>query len=314
LNKGIAIAGLPPAIPSKPGAPQECIFLPATYAGRRDGIMTGIFPRLGSGILPPLGIAMLLLFCAGCSDIPGTGQETPGPTGTVPGLSDDSCSFDRLIADSDVQFTTGDSCYFTTHNPVGFLSDLRMHPDSQVMILDVPDNWITHADVERLMQEIDSADPAAPVMSPLSSYWPFNQTSTAGNEALFLIEGYRKGKYPPALCSLYYFHPDRDEVRSWWETYGKWDYPEEREAVRIVQEAYPDLKGYPADSFPVRSIRTERAPEGWYVAFIQEGSGVPVISARCYCVGNDRNVTLTGAVNQSVMVMVPDFSSKRCGQ
>jgi hypothetical protein len=98
------------------------------------------------------------------------------------------------------------------------LNDLRMHPHQPVSVLDVPDGWITLHDAELLMQEIDSPEPAAPVVSPISSYFPFNQSSTVGNEALFLLEGYRNGKYPPALCSLYYFKPNRSEVRFWWNT------------------------------------------------------------------------------------------------
>lgn len=263
-------------------------------------------------ILPGVMVIALLLCCAGClttsQDAPKNGvspDNTPGETG-------EQCTFDLLAELSERHLTQGDACYFNSHTPAEFLNDLRKHPGVQVMVLDVPRDWITHSDVEHLMQEIDSTAPAAPVVSPLSSYRPFNQTSTAGNEALYLIEGYRAGKYPPALCSLHYFHPDKDEVQSWWETYGRWNYPEEREAIRLIKEAYPDLKGYPADTFPVKSIRTERAPDGWYVAFIQEGSGVPIISARCYCVGNDRSVMLMGTANQSVMVMVPEFSPKTC--
>jgi hypothetical protein len=130
----------------------------------------------------------------------------------------------------------------------------------------------------------DSDEPAAPVVSPISSYWPFNQTSTVGNEALFLLEGYRTGKYPPAFCSLYFFQPNRTGIRSWWNTYGKLNLTDEREAIRIVHNTYPELEVYPSDELPPRSIRTEKAPGGWYVAFIQEGSGLPILSAQCYYV------------------------------
>jgi len=194
-----------------------------------------------------------------------------------------------------------------------FLDDLRMHPLVPVTVLDIPDGWITKGDVALLMQEIDSEDPAAPVISPLSSYWPFNQTSTVGNEALFLIEGYRTGKYPPRLCSLYYFRPDRSEVRLWWESYGRPGRIEEQDAIRALQRTYPDLLSYPSDGLPPRSIRTEVADDGWYIAFIQEGSGLPILSARCYHVANDGATRLTGMVNQSIMVLPADFSPKRCG-
>jgi len=269
--------------------------------------------RRKKAILACVFMVALLLCGSGCLSKSHAEARTQVSANITPGQTAGECSFGWLAGLSEDRITQGDACYFNSHTPLEFLNDLRVHPGVQVMVLDVPDNWITHADVEHLMQEIDSTEPAAPVVSLFSSYRPFNQTSTVGNEALYLIEGYRHGKYPPALCSLYYFHPDKDEVRSWWEAYGRWDYPEEREAIRIIKDVYPELERYPADTFPVKSIRTERAPEGWYVAFIQEGSGVPIISARCYCVENDRNVTLVGMVNQSIMVMVPDFSPKTCG-
>jgi hypothetical protein len=180
------------------------------------------------------------------------------------------------------------------------------------MVPVVPDGWITLHDAELLMQEIDSEEPAAPVVSPVSSYWPDNQTSTAGNEALFLLEGYRTGKYPPGLCSLYYFKPDKREVRLWWNTSGNQGPIDEQDAIRILRNMYPGFIFYPSNELPPKSVRTEKAHDGWYVAFIQEGSGVPIISARCYHVANDQTVRLTGIVNQS-MVLPQDFSPSRCG-
>ena len=267
---------------------------------------------VSSGSLPVCLILALVLVSAGCTGSPGTLPDATVLTGG-PGVPGNACTFDRLTGNSDKQMEPVDSCYFHLHTPVEFLNDLHTHPDCQVTVIDVPDNWIIHDDVQLLMQLIDSPDPAAPVVSPLSSYRPFDQTSTVGNEALFLIEGYRTGEYPPDLCSLYYFHPNRTEVRSWWETYGKKDIPDEREAVRILQNACPGLKGYPSTTFAGRSVRTEKAADGWYVAFIQHGSGVPIISARCYLVGDDRTVTPTGTVNQSIMVMPQDFSPRLCG-
>jgi hypothetical protein len=181
------------------------------------------------------------------------------------------------------------------------------------MVLDVPDDWITLQDAVLLMKEIDSKDPAAPVVSPLSSYWPISETSTVGNEALFLLEGYRTGKYPPALSSLYYFNPDRTGMRSWGDSYGKLGLIDDQDAIRILENTYPDLFAYPSDGLPPRSIKTEQVPEGWYVAFIQEGSGLPILSARCYYIGNDKRSQLTGMVNESIMILPQDFSPQRCG-
>lgn len=268
-------------------------------------------------ILPLLFLLAALLLSAGCiGSSPSSPDPVPGttvPSGTATSPAADTCTFDHLIGDAEVHLSHGDSCYFNTHTPIDFLNDLRMHPDRPVMVLDGPDDWITLHDVDLLMQEIDSTEPAAPVVSPISSYWPFNQTSTVGNEALFLIEGYRTGKYPPALCSLYYFKPDRTEVRTWWDASGKQGFIDAQDAIRILQETYPDLVGYPSGGLPPRSIRTEQAPDGWYIAFIQEGSGLPILSARCYYVGNNQTTRLTGMVNQSIMVLLGDFSPKRCG-
>lgn len=173
----------------------------------------------------PIPIFVLLaafMLSAGCTGpspaVPETGDGAAFPSGTIAGTSADSCSFDHLVGNAEVHLSEGDSCYFGTHTPIEFLNDLRMHPHQPVMVLEVPSGWITRDDAELLMHVIDSEEPAAPVVSPVSSYWPFNQTSTVGNEALFLIEGYRAGKYPPDLCSLYYFKPNRTEVRSWWNT------------------------------------------------------------------------------------------------
>jgi hypothetical protein len=207
-----------------------------------------------------------LLLSAGCTGTsptrPDTGPGTALPSGTATVTSAGTCTFDDLIGNAETHFIRGDSCYFRTHTPMDFLEDLRMHPYDPAMVLDVPDGWITLRDAELLMQEIDSDEPAAPVVSPISSYWPFHQTSTVGNEALFLLEGYRAGTYPPVLCSLYYFTPNRTEVRSWWNTYGKQGRIDEGDAIRILRNAIPDLRTYPSDALPPRSVRAKQAPEG----------------------------------------------------
>lgn len=271
--------------------------------------------RLTRGILILILLTAALL-ASGCSTsspaLTDPGSGTPVRSGTTP-CPADNCTGADSNRTGVASLSKENSCYFSTHGPMDFLDDLRMHPLVPVTVLDIPDGWITKGDVALLMQEIDSEDPAAPVISPLSSYWPFNQTSTVGNEALFLIEGYRTGKYPPRLCSLYYFRPDRSEVRLWWESYGRPGRIEEQDAIRALQRTYPDLLSYPSDGLPPRSIRTEVADDGWYIAFIQEGSGLPILSARCYHVANDGATRLTGMVNQSIMVLPADFSPKRCG-
>lgn len=102
-------------------------------------------------------------------------------------------------------------------DPVAFLDLLVEHPGATFSVTAPPPaDWISASDVEVLMQRIDSDKPAALVCSAASSYAPRGETSTEGREALFLIEGLREGTYPPRLCSVHYFYPDRDEYRTWW--------------------------------------------------------------------------------------------------
>ena len=278
---------------------------------------TGIPSWRKTGIFLCLWILVAaLLLGAGCTALFPTLQYTGPGTAILPGNDtrpvSDNCTFDRQMENLEIRQPGLDSCYFGTHSPMEYLNDLRMHPDRAVLVPGAPDGWITLHDAELLIHMIDSQEPAAPVVSPLSSYWPVNQTSTVGNEAIFLLEGYRAGRYPPGLCSLHYFRPDRKEVRAWWDTYGKQGLPDERDAIRIIQETWPDLRNYPSE-MSLTSIRTQKAPDGWYAAFIQEGSGLPILSARCYHVGNDRTVRQTGLLNHSIMVQPGDFSPETCG-
>ncbi len=103
-------------------------------------------------------------------------------------------------------------------NPIDFLNILKKHPDKPFTIENYPpQGWIKGEHVNKLIELIDSQEPAASVVSIISSYYPFNQTSTVGNEAMFLIEGFKAGQYPPTLCSTYYFKGDPEEYRKWWD-------------------------------------------------------------------------------------------------
>lgn len=270
--------------------------------------------------LPVIAVPVLVLFlllnpvcitsAAGAEDDPG---RIAALERTSENLIPDSCTFDHLARNGGVELFFNESCYFETHSPMDFLRDLENRPDRLVMVLTVPEGWITMTDAAGLMQKIDSDEPAAPVVSPLSSYWPVNQSSTAGNEAAFLLEGYRTGRYPPGLCSLHYFRPDTTALRDWWNRYGQYGLPDERDAIRLVRSQYSDMSSYPSDQFPRKIIKSEKKPDGWYLAFIEEGSGVPILSARCFFVDNDRKIRETGAVNHSIFVQTDDFSPEMCG-
>ena len=65
-------------------------------------------------------------------------------------------------------------------------------------------------------------------------------------------------------------------------------------AIALVQEKLPELKDYPSDQLPPKSIKTEQTENGVYVAFVQEGSGRAFISARCFLVDSEKNITVSG--------------------
>ena len=68
----------------------------------------------------------------------------------------------------------------------------------------------------------------------------------------------------------------------------------ESEAISLLKEKYPEYKNYPNDHLPPQSIQTKQTSNGWYVAFVQEGSGRPILEAKCYFVSNDKSITFIG--------------------
>ncbi|MFA6549954.1 MAG: hypothetical protein WCT36_01195 [Candidatus Gracilibacteria bacterium] len=84
----------------------------------------------------------------------------------------------------------------------------------------------------------------------------------------------------------------------------------ESSAISILQTAYPEFNTYPNDNLPPQSIRTEQDTNGWHIAFVQEGSGVPIIGAKCYFVNNDESIQTIGEFTPSTDDM--DFSIKTC--
>lgn len=68
----------------------------------------------------------------------------------------------------------------------------------------------------------------------------------------------------------------------------------ESEAISTLKAVYPEFKNYPNDNLPPQSIQTKQASNGWYIAFIQEGSGRPILEAKCFLVTNEKNITIIG--------------------
>jgi hypothetical protein len=83
-------------------------------------------------------------------------------------------------------------------------------------------------------------------------------------------------------------------------------------AIETLKTKFPELKDYPSDgSFPVKSIKTEQTSDGWYIAFIQEGSGVPIVGAQCFLIKNNKDTEQITYTSDDVF-SPGEFSVKEC--
>ena len=68
----------------------------------------------------------------------------------------------------------------------------------------------------------------------------------------------------------------------------------ESEAISLLKGSYPEFKNYPNDNLPPQTIQTKQDSNGWYVAFVQEGSGRPILEAKCFLVKDDKTMIVIG--------------------
>ena len=61
--------------------------------------------------------------------------------------------------------------------------------------------WVRAQDIPALVALLDSNEPCQPVVSSFSSSLTY-ELSTVGHEAAYLIEGFRRGRYPLQVSSL----------------------------------------------------------------------------------------------------------------
>ena len=140
-------------------------------------------------------------------------------------IIDDSCITKHNGVPTGTYYSVYGSCYWENNSPIDFLNDLKLHPNDQMTIVEMaPKKWIKKEHVAQLINLLDSNEPAAPVISALSSFSAFGRTSTVGNEAAFLIVGYRGGGiYPPEFNSITHddgkfgFKADIEEIKQWWK-------------------------------------------------------------------------------------------------
>jgi hypothetical protein len=104
-----------------------------------------------------------------------------------------------------------------SRSPKEFLDELcNVHAGLNVRLVeDSVWGWVQPSDVAELMDLIDSDFPCRSVALAYSSFIRFDGSSM-GDEAAFLVEGYRQCRYPPSLSSKALSDSDRAALKEWW--------------------------------------------------------------------------------------------------
>lgn len=100
-------------------------------------------------------------------------------------------------------------------SPIDFLNDVCSRRSGLFLVKDSVRGWLQRSDVLVLIELVDSETHCRSVALAASSRFKWNG-STLGDEAAFLVEGYRQGVYPPGLTSEPLSDADRLEVMKWW--------------------------------------------------------------------------------------------------
>ncbi|MFA5856071.1 MAG: hypothetical protein WC867_01835 [Candidatus Pacearchaeota archaeon] len=86
----------------------------------------------------------------------------------------------------------------------------------------------------------------------------------------------------------------------------------EYQAIYLLKEKYPDFKDYPSEKLPPKGILSERENEGWYIAFMQYGSGRPILNARCFLVKDNNEILDIGEFKPEFNDMRFEITPKNC--
>jgi hypothetical protein len=109
----------------------------------------------------------------------------------------------------------GDTFDWQSRGPIEFI-DLLKERDGYT-VRGVHRGWLKPVDIPPLVDLLDSQEPCGDVKMSISSYYHAG-LSTVGREAAFLIQGFRKGEYPPGLNSIH-FEYEIEEILNWWNNY-----------------------------------------------------------------------------------------------
>jgi hypothetical protein len=111
----------------------------------------------------------------------------------------------------------GDTFDWDNLGPLEFLDRLREGTGTYVVVHE-HGGWVKEEHLSVLVSLLDSDEPCMNVKSVFSSFLE-TAPSTVGNEAAYLINGFRKGEYPPGLNSTRP-RPNKEEIREWWSMRG----------------------------------------------------------------------------------------------
>jgi hypothetical protein len=151
-----------------------------------------------------LTVTLLALVALGCR---------PTDSSSAPQTSGEFASIEEVEQGLSGPADYGDVFDWDNHGALDFLEFLRGESGFYT-VWGIHPAWVKEDDLPELMELLDSTEPCANVKSALSSYIDV-ESSTVGNEAAYLIEGYRTGRYPPRLNSTRP-RPDKREIREWW--------------------------------------------------------------------------------------------------
>jgi antitoxin component YwqK of YwqJK toxin-antitoxin module len=104
-------------------------------------------------------------------------------------------------------------------SPINLIQILKYSNSRPTFVtpIDVTD-WNLEKHLEKIIAEINS-DKQVPAVHSTTCPNLSDTPSTLGHEAMYLIEGFIQGTYPPTESSFTNFDPDPKHYRKWWEEY-----------------------------------------------------------------------------------------------
>lgn len=106
--------------------------------------------------------------------------------------------------------------------PNTYLNYLDFYDNKPLIVSSInPEAWNLEHYLPMLMKKIKSKKQFSITVRKDCSQWPEGKISTEGREAMYLIEGFIQGKYPPTESSITDFDPDPKYYKKWWKKYRR---------------------------------------------------------------------------------------------